>query len=70
MEVLIKLLDGIWFVPFVAAIMFLTNLVNTKGYFVPFYKFLERKIKSPCIIPFATSVTRIIHTIFGRSSRF
>jgi hypothetical protein len=46
MEVLIKLLDGIWFVPFVAGIMFLTNIINAKGYFVPFYKFLEKKIKS------------------------
>lgn len=46
MGILIKLLDGIWFVPFVAAIMILTNLVKSRGYFIPFYNFLERRIKS------------------------
>lgn len=66
MEVLIKLLDGIWFVPFVAAIMFLTNLVNAKGYFVPFYKFLERKIKSKRLLITLISAVSGVLPVPGR----
>lgn len=46
MEILIKLLDGIWFVPFVAFVMVLTNIIKSEGYFIPFYNFLEKRIKS------------------------
>ena len=66
MEVLVKLLDGIWFVPFVAAIMFLTNLVNAKGYFVPFYKFLEKKIKSKRLLITLISAVSGILPVPGR----
>ncbi len=66
MEVLVKLLDGIWFVPFVAAIMFLTNLVNAKGYFVPFYKFLERKIKSKRLLITLISAVSGVLPVPGR----
>ena len=66
MEVLIKLLDGIWFVPFVAAIMFLTNLINAKGYFVPFYKFLERKIKSKRLLITLISAVSGVLPVPGR----
>lgn len=41
-----ELLEGIWFVPFVAGIMVLTNLVNSRGYLIPIYNFLQSKIKS------------------------
>jgi hypothetical protein len=41
-----ELLEGIWFVPFVAGIMVLTNLVNSRGYLIPVYNFLQSKIKS------------------------
>lgn len=66
MEVLVKLLDGIWFVPFVAAIMFLTNLINAKGYFVPFYKFLERKIKSKRLLITLISAVSGVLPVPGR----
>jgi hypothetical protein len=66
MEVVFKLLDGIWFVPFVAGIMFLTNLVNAKGYFVPFYKFLERKIKSKRLLITLISAVSGVLPVPGR----
>ena len=66
MEILGKLLDGIWFVPFVAGIMFLTNLVNARGYFVPFYSFLERKIKSKRLLIALISAVSGILPVPGR----
>jgi hypothetical protein len=66
MEVLIKLLDGIWFVPFVAGIMFLTNIINAKGYFVPFYKFLEKKIKSKRLLIALISAVSGVLPVPGR----
>lgn len=66
MEVIFKLLDEIWFVPFVAAIMFLTNLVNAKGYFIPFYNFLEKKIKSKRLLIALISAVSGILPIPGR----
>ena len=66
MEVLIKLLDGIWFVPFVAAIMVLTNLVNAKGYFIPFYNFLESRIKSKRLLIALVSAASGILPVPGR----
>jgi hypothetical protein len=66
MEVLGKLLDGIWFVPFVAGIMVLTNLVNAKGYFVPFYNFLQSKIKSKRLLIALVSAVSGILPVPGR----
>jgi hypothetical protein len=66
MEVVFKLLDGIWFVPFVAGIMILTNLINAKGYFVPFYKFLERKIKSKRLLITLISAVSGVLPVPGR----
>ena len=66
MEVLSKLLEGIWFVPFVAAIMVLTNLVNTRGYFVPFYNFLEKRIKSKRLLIALISAVSGILPVPGR----
>lgn len=66
MQTLIKLLDGIWFVPFVAAVMVLTNLVNAKGYFIPFYSFLERKIKSKRLLVALISAISGVLPIPGR----
>lgn len=66
MEVLAKLLEGIWFVPFVAAIMVLTNLVNTRGYFVPFYNFLEKRIKSKRLLIALISAVSGILPVPGR----
>lgn len=66
MEVLVKLLDGIWFVPFVAAVMVLTNLVNARGYFVPFYNFLEKRIKSRRLLIALISAVSGILPVPGR----
>jgi len=66
MEILIKLLDGIWFVAFVAAIMVLTNLINAKGYFVPFYNFLEKRIKSKRLLIVLISAISGILPVPGR----
>ena len=66
MEVLAKLLEGIWFVPFVAAIMVLTNLVNARGYFVPFYNFLEKRIKSKRLLIALISAVSGILPVPGR----
>ena len=66
MEVLSKLLEGIWFVPFVAAIMVLTNLVNARGYFVPFYNFLEKRIKSKRLLIALISAVSGILPVPGR----
>lgn len=66
MEVLAKLLDGIWFVPFVAAVMVLTNLVNARGYFVPFYNFLEKRIKSRRLLIALISAVSGILPVPGR----
>lgn len=66
MEVLVKLLDGIWFVPFVAAVMVLTNLVNARGYFVPFYNFLEKRIKSKRLLIALISAVSGILPVPGR----
>lgn len=66
MEVLAKLLDGIWFVPFVAAVMVLTNLVNARGYFVPFYNFLEKRIKSKRLLIALISAVSGILPVPGR----
>lgn len=66
MEVLFKLLEGIWFVPFVVGVMLLTNLVNAKGYFVPFYNFLEKKIKSKRLLIALISTVSGVLPIPGR----
>ena len=66
MEVLAKLLEGIWFVPFVAAVMVLTNLVNARGYFVPFYNFLEKRIKSKRLLIALISAISGILPVPGR----
>ena len=66
MEVLAKLLEGIWFVPFVAAVMVLTNLVNARGYFIPFYNFLEKRIKSKRLLIALISAVSGILPVPGR----
>lgn len=66
MEVLVKLLDGIWFVPFVAGVMILTNLVNAKGYFIPVYNFLINKVKSKRVLIALVSAVSGILPVPGR----
>lgn len=66
MEVLAKLLEGIWFVPFVAVVMVLTNLVNARGYFIPFYNFLEKRIKSKRLLIALISAVSGILPVPGR----
>ena len=66
MEVLIKLLEGIWFVPFVAGIMVLTNFINNRGYFVPFYNFLQKRIKSKRLLVVLISAISGILPVPGR----
>lgn len=66
MEVLVKLLEGIWFVPFVAGIMVLTNFINNRGYFVPFYNFLQKRIKSKRLLVVLISAISGILPIPGR----
>lgn len=66
MEVLVKLLDEIWFVPFIAGIMVLSNLINAKGYFVPFYNYLEMKIKSKRLLIALISAVSGILPVPGR----
>lgn len=66
MKVLVKLLDEIWFVPFVAAIMFLSNLINAKGYFVPFYNYLQKRIKSKRLLIALISAISGILPVPGR----
>lgn len=66
MEILIKLLDGIWFVPFVLGVMILVNLVNSKGYFIPIYDYLEKKVKSKRLLIFLISAVSGILPIPGR----
>ena len=62
-----ELLNGIWFVFFVIAIMALTNFVNAKGYFIPFYNFLERKIKSKRLLVALVSAVSGVLPIPGRT---
>ena len=66
MDIVLKLLDGIWFVAFVAGIMILTNLVNAKGYFIPFYNFLQKKIKSKRLLVALISAVSGILPVPGR----
>lgn len=64
---MIQLLDGIWFVFFVIGIMALTSLVNARGYFIPFYNFLERKIKSKRLLVATVSAVAGVLPIPGRT---
>lgn len=64
---MIQLLDGIWFVFFVIGIMALTSLVNARGYFIPFYNFLERKIKSKRLLVAIVSAVAGVLPIPGRT---
>lgn len=66
METLIKLLDEIWFVPFIAAVMVLSNLINAKGYFVPFYNYLEKRVKSKRLLIVLISAISGILPVPGR----
>jgi len=66
MEILFKLLDEIWFVPFIAAIMVLSQWVNDKGYFVPFYNFLEKKVKSKRLLIVLISAVSGVLPVPGR----
>jgi hypothetical protein len=66
MEILVKLLDEIWFVPFVAGIMVLSQWVNAKGYFVPFYNFLEKKVKSKRLLIVLISAVSGVLPVPGR----
>lgn len=66
MEILFKLLDEIWFVPFIAAIMVLSQWVNAKGYFVPFYNFLEKKVKSKRLLIVLISAVSGVLPVPGR----
>jgi hypothetical protein len=64
---MIQLLDGIWFVFFVIAIMALTGFINAKGYFIPFYSFLERKVKSKRLLVALVSAVAGVLPIPGRT---
>ena len=64
---MIKLLDGTWFIFFVIAIMMLTNLVNARGYFIPFYSFLERTVKSKRLLVALVSAVSGVLPIPGRT---
>jgi hypothetical protein len=62
-----ELLEGIWFVPFVAGIMVLTNLVNSRGYLIPIYNFLQSKIKSKRLLVALISAFSGVLPIPGRT---
>lgn len=64
---MIKLLDGTWFIFFVIAIMVLTNFVKARGYFIPFYSFLEKRIKSKRLLVALVSAVSGILPIPGRT---
>lgn len=61
------ILEGIWFVPFVAGIMVLTNLVNSRGYLIPVYKFLQERIKSKRLLVALISAFSGVLPIPGRT---
>ena len=61
------LFEGIWFVAFVAGIIALTNWVNTKGYLIPFYNFLQKKIKSKRLLVALISAVSGVLPIPGRT---
>ena len=62
-----ELLEGIWFVPFVAGIMVLTNLVNSRGYLIPAYTFLQKRIKSKRLLVALISAFSGVLPIPGRT---
>ena len=62
-----ELLEGIWFVPFVAGIMVLTNLVNSRGYLIPVYTFLQKRIKSKRLLVALISAFSGVLPIPGRT---
>lgn len=64
---MIALLNGMWFILLVAGIMVLTNLVNAKGYLVPFYKFLQKRIKSKRLLIALISAVSGVLPIPGRT---
>ena len=64
---ILELLNGTWFVLFVISIMALTSFVNAKGYLVPFYSFLERKIKSKRLLVALVSAISGILPVPGRT---
>ena len=64
---MIELLNGMWFVPFVAGIMLLTNWVNAKGYLIPAYEFLQQKIKSKRLLVALISAISGVLPIPGRT---
>ena len=64
---ILELLNGIWFVLFVVGIMALTSFVNAKGYLVPFYSFLERKVKSKRLLVALVSAISGILPVPGRT---
>ena len=61
------LFEGIWFVAFVAGIIALTNWVNAKGYLIPFYNFLQKKIKSKRLLVALISAVSGVLPIPGRT---
>ena len=61
------LFEGIWFVAFVAGIIALTNWVNTKGYLIPFYNFLQKRIKSKRLLVALISAVSGVLPIPGRT---
>jgi hypothetical protein len=62
-----ELLEGIWFVPFVAGIIVLTNLVNSRGYLIPIYTFLQKRIKSKRLLVALISAFSGVLPIPGRT---
>lgn len=62
-----ELLNGIWFVPFVAGIMVLTNLVNSRGYLIPLYTLLQKRVKSKRLLVALISAFSGVLPIPGRT---
>ena len=61
------LFDGIWFVLLVGIIIFIANLVNSKGYMMPMYHYLEKRIKSKRLLLFLVSCLSGVFPIPGRT---
>ena len=61
------LFDGVWFVLLVGIIIFIANLVNSKGYMMPMHHYLEKRIKSKRLLLFLVSCLSGVFPIPGRT---
>lgn len=67
MKTFLILFEGMWFVLLVAAIIFVVNLSSKKNYLLPFYKFLEKRIKSKRLLLLLLSAISGVLPIPGRT---